>query len=214
MVKVPSDQWLRYAITILVLGSPSRKSSWPNSSFLGAHRAVVCGEQNGGIHEKAIWRVHSPRRYWLNCLYLYRFSWRAAPAENFKLSRDHCHPSASPNSARRTAEGEFQSQAATTRGTATLRVTDSGAILELKDFATESSKDLRVFLSPGTLSPGANGELGLTSAARYELGGLKSSQGDQQYEIGSQQWANLPAIGCVVIYDYPARLAYGAANLK
>ncbi|UYY81928.1 DM13 domain-containing protein [Arthrobacter sp. YA7-1] len=93
-------------------------------------------------------------------------------------------------------------------------MTDSGAILELKDFATESSKDLRVFLSPGTLSPGANGELGLTSAARYELGGLKSSQGDQQYEIGSQQWANLPAIGCVVIYDYPARLAYGAANLK
>lgn len=123
-------------------------------------------------------------------------------------------PGASPNSVRRTVEGKFQSQGATTRGTATLRATDSGAILELKDFATENSKDLRVFLSPGALSPGANGEAGLTSTVMYELGALKSSQGDQQYEIGSQQWANMPAFGSVVIYDYPDRLAYGAANLK
>ncbi len=123
-------------------------------------------------------------------------------------------PSATPNSVPRTVQGNFQSQAANTRGTATLRVTDSGATLELKDFATENSKDLRVFLSPGTLSPGANGKLGLTSTVMYELGALKSSQGDQQYEIGSQQWANTPAIGSVVIYDYSARLAYGAANLR
>ncbi|UKA59299.1 DM13 domain-containing protein [Arthrobacter sp. FW306-2-2C-D06B] len=121
---------------------------------------------------------------------------------------------ATPNSVPRTVQGNFQSQAANTRGTATIRVTDSGATLELKDFATENSKDLRVFLSPGTLSPGANGKLGLTSTVMYELGALKSSQGDQQYEIGSQQWANTPAIGSVVIYDYSARLAYGAANLR
>ncbi|MGM7775998.1 DM13 domain-containing protein [Arthrobacter sp. KNU-44] len=123
MVKVPSDQWLRYAPTILVLRSSTRKYS---------------REKSGS----------------------------------------------------------------------------SGAILELKDFATENSKDLRVFLSPGTLSLGANGEPGLTSTVMYELGALKSSQGDQQYEIGSQQWANTPVIGSVVIYDYPARLAYGAANLR
>ncbi|WP_442543869.1 DM13 domain-containing protein [Arthrobacter sp. KN11-1C] len=93
-------------------------------------------------------------------------------------------------------------------------MTDSGAILDLRDFTTENSKDLQVVLSPGTLSPCANGELGLTSTAMYELGALKSSQGDQQYQIGSQEWAKMPAFGSVVIYDYRARLAYGAANLK
>lgn len=114
----------------------------------------------------------------------------------------------------RTVEGEFQSQSASTQGTATLRVTDSGAVLELKDFATESNTDLRVYLSPGTLSPGENGELGLTSTEMHELGGLKSFRGNQQYEISSQQWANTPAIGSVIVYDYPARTAYGTANLK
>lgn len=123
-------------------------------------------------------------------------------------------PTSPPNNGMSTVEGEFQSQAATTKGTATLRVTGSGAVLELKDFATKSSTDLRVYLSPGTLSPGVNGELGLTSTVMHELGGLKSFQGNQQYEISSQQWGHTPAIGSVIVYDYPARVAYGTANLK
>lgn len=93
-------------------------------------------------------------------------------------------------------------------------MTDSGAVLELKDFATENSEDLRVYLSPGTLSPGENGELGLTSTVMHELGELKSFQGNQQYEISSKQWADTPAIGSVIVYDYLARAAYGTANLK
>ena len=93
-------------------------------------------------------------------------------------------------------------------------MTDSGAVLELKDFATENSEDLRVYLSPGTLSPDENGELGLTSTVMHELGELKSFQGNQQYEISSQQWADTPAIGSVIVYDYPTRSAYGTANLR
>ena len=119
-----------------------------------------------------------------------------------------------PSNQPRSVEGAFQSQAATTTGTAQIRVTDSGTILDLIDFATEGSEDLRVFLSPGTLSPNANGELGLTSTEMLELGGLKSSKGDQQYEIGSKQWATMSRVRSVVIYDYRARVAHGAANLK
>lgn len=65
-----------------------------------------------------------------------------------------------------------------------------------------------------TLSPGVNGELGLTSTVMHELGGLKSFRGNQQYEISSQQWGHTPAIGSVIVYDYPARTVYGTANLK
>ena len=65
-----------------------------------------------------------------------------------------------------------------------------------------------------TLSPGVNGELGLTSTVMHELGGLKSFQGNQLYEISSQQWGQTPAIGCVIVDDYPARTAYGTAYLR
>ena len=123
-------------------------------------------------------------------------------------------PTSPLNNGMSTVEGDFQSQAASTKGSATLRVTGSGAVLELKDFATENSTDLRLYLSPGTLSPGENGELGLTSTVMHELGGLKSFQGNQQYEISSQQWADTPAIGSVIVYDYPTRSAYGTATLR
>ena len=122
-------------------------------------------------------------------------------------------PSAA-NNEHSSTQGDFQSQAANTTGTAAIRVTGSGAVLELQDFATENSEDLRVFLSPGTLSPTANGELTLTSTEMYELGDLNCSTGDQMYDIGSERWANTPPIGSVVIYDYQARVAYGTANLK
>lgn len=51
-------------------------------------------------------------------------------------------------------EGNFQSQGAATTGTATLEVSDSGAVLRLEKMATDPGKDLRVMLSPGILTPG------------------------------------------------------------
>lgn len=111
------------------------------------------------------------------------------------------------------AEGTFQSQAAVTTGTAALRVTDSGATLELKDFATGNNEDLTIVFSPGTLSPTANGGLALTSPDMFVLARLERTRGTQQYEISGGQWAGMPPVGSVVIYDFAARTAYGAANL-
>lgn len=121
--------------------------------------------------------------------------------------------STTPESIRWAAEGTFQSQAAVTTGTAALRVTDSGATLELKDFATENNKDLTIVFSPGTLSPAVNGDLALTSPDMYVLARLEQTRGAQQYEISGGQWAGMPPVGSVVIYDFAARTAYGAANL-
>ncbi|WP_320537498.1 hypothetical protein [Pseudarthrobacter sp. IC2-21] len=110
-------------------------------------------------------------------------------------------------------EGRFQSQAAVTRGVATIRVTDTGAVLELKEFSTAPGVDLRIMLSPGTLSPGANGEAGLTSATLIDLAPL-SDQPSQRIDMDIKMWSALPApVRSVVIYNYADRTAHGTANL-
>jgi hypothetical protein len=111
-------------------------------------------------------------------------------------------------------EGTFQSQAAATTGTATIRVTESTATLEIKDFATEAGGELTVVFSPGTLSPDTDGELGLTSTQLNVIADLKLAQGSQQYELDPRMWAGLPSpVKSVVIYNFPAKAAYGTANL-
>lgn len=109
--------------------------------------------------------------------------------------------------------GKFQSQAAVTTGSATLRVTDAGAVLQLKDFATEQGGDLRLMLSPGTLSPDASGGLGLTSTTLIDVGPLDHTA-DQRVDMDSRMWSTLPEpVRSVVIYDIADRTAFGTANL-
>ncbi|MFF2318653.1 DM13 domain-containing protein [Arthrobacter sp. NPDC058097] len=111
-------------------------------------------------------------------------------------------------------EGTFQSQAFPTNGTATIRVTASSATLELKDFSTETAGDLSVVFSPGKLSPNAEGETGLASDHLVVVANLKLAEGDQKYELGTKMWTTLPSPArSVVIYNFPDRVAYGAANL-
>lgn len=121
---------------------------------------------------------------------------------------------ASPSTVPVVLEGTFQSQAFPTTGTATIRATDSGATLELKDFSTEDDGELTVVFSPGTLSPNVEGEFGLTSDQLIVMADLKPVSGTQMYEFEAKRWNAMPsAVRSVVIYNFPDRVAFGTANL-
>lgn len=112
-----------------------------------------------------------------------------------------------------TLEGNFQSQAAATSGLATIRVTETGAVLQLKDLSTGAGEDLRLMLSPGTLSLDAKGEPGLTSTILIELGPLGDGA-SQRIDMDAKMWSSLPSpVRSVVIYNYADRTAHGTANL-
>lgn len=120
----------------------------------------------------------------------------------------------SPSNVPVVLEGTFQSQAFPTTGTATIRATDSTLTLELKDFSTENDGELTVVFSPGTLSPNAEGGLGLTSDQLIVMADLKPISGTQVYEFEARRWDAMPsAVRSVVIYNFPDRVAYGTANL-
>lgn len=112
-----------------------------------------------------------------------------------------------------TLEGQFQSQGAVTRGSAIIRVSETGAVLQLQELSTGPGEDLRIMLSPGTLSPNAQGELGLTSSTFIELGPLTGTP-NQRIDIGAKRWSMMwEPVRSVVIYNYAERTAYGTANL-
>jgi hypothetical protein len=114
-----------------------------------------------------------------------------------------------------TLQGHFQSQGATTTGTATIHVTDSAAVLQLEDFATGPGEDLRLVLSPGIVGPGPGGELELSSSMLIDLGPLPLSRSSsQRVEMDSRMWEAMPEpVLSVVIYNYAEKTAYGTANL-
>ncbi|WP_461190273.1 DM13 domain-containing protein [Arthrobacter sp. Z4-13] len=112
-----------------------------------------------------------------------------------------------------TLEGKFQSQAAVTDGSATIHVTDTGAVLQLKDFSTGPGEDLRLMLSPGTLRPNDEGDLALTSTELLDLGPLNDTA-SRGIQMDTKMWSSIRApIRSVVIHNYAERTAYGTANL-
>ncbi len=114
-----------------------------------------------------------------------------------------------------TLQGQFQSQGAPTTGTATIRVTDSGAVLQLEDFATGPGDILRLMLSPGIGGPGPGGELQLSSSTLIELGPLPLARSSsQRVDMDSRMWESMPKpVRSVVIYNNAEKTAYGTANL-
>ncbi|WP_426762782.1 DM13 domain-containing protein [Pseudarthrobacter sp. 1G09] len=114
-----------------------------------------------------------------------------------------------------TLEGRFQSQGATTTGTATIRVTESGAALQLEGFATGHGDSVRLMLSPGVLRPGPTGEPELSSSTLIELGPLPLNRASsQRIDLEPGMWESMPEPArSVVIYNYADRAAYGTANL-
>ncbi|MFC9772759.1 MULTISPECIES: DM13 domain-containing protein [unclassified Pseudarthrobacter] len=114
----------------------------------------------------------------------------------------------------RTMHGQFQSQAAVTRGTATIRVAASGTVLQLDGFTTGAGDDLRLMLSPGILAPDSTGQPGLSSSTLIELGPLSGSP-QQRIDIDARMWSAMAVpVRSVVVYNYADKTAYATANLS
>jgi hypothetical protein len=77
--------------------------------------------------------------------------------------------------------GTFHSVAHETRGTATVHELGGGRrVLRLTDFATSNGPDVRVYL---VAAADASDNETVTKAGFVELGKLKGTEGDQNYEI-------------------------------
>lgn len=139
----------------------------------------------------------------------------SAPEPAREPSQPSATPMGSPAAVPLTLQGQFQSQGATTTGTATIRVTESGAALQLEDFATGPGDSIRLMLSPGTLRPGPTREPELSSSTLIELGPLRLDRaGSQRIDLEPGRWESMPEpVRSVVIYNYADRVAYGTANL-
>lgn len=77
--------------------------------------------------------------------------------------------------------GQFKSVAHETRGSATVyRLVDGNRILRLTEFATSNGPDVRVYL---VAAPDAADDETVKRAGFVELGKLKGTDGDQNYEV-------------------------------
>lgn len=112
-----------------------------------------------------------------------------------------------------TLQGKFESQAFVTSGLATIRVSETGAVLQLDHFSTGSGENLRLMLSPGTLSPSGKGEPGLSSTSLIDLGPLSEGP-SQRLEMDIKMWSAIQTpVRSVVVFNYADKVAYGTANL-
>lgn len=79
------------------------------------------------------------------------------------------------------SSGQFHSVAHETQGRATLhRLPDGRVVLRLTDFATSNGPDVRVYL---VAAPDAADDETVTRAGFVELGKLKGTDGDQNYDV-------------------------------
>ena len=77
--------------------------------------------------------------------------------------------------------GEFHSVAHETHGRATVhRLADGHVVLRLADFSTSNGPDVRVYL---VAAPDAGDNETVTRARFVELGKLKGTDGDQNYDV-------------------------------
>jgi electron transfer DM13 len=81
------------------------------------------------------------------------------------------------------SSGQFRSVAHETHGRATLlRLADGRLVLRLADFSTSNGPDVRVYL---VAAPDAADDATVTRAGFVELGKLKGTDGDQNYDVPS-----------------------------
>jgi hypothetical protein len=77
--------------------------------------------------------------------------------------------------------GKFRSVAHETHGTATVyRLEDGRRVLRLSDFATSNGPDVRVYL---VAAPDAGDDETVKKAGFVEVGRLKGTDGDQNYDV-------------------------------
>jgi hypothetical protein len=91
--------------------------------------------------------------------------------------------SAGASTAAAILSGQFHSVAHETHGYATIhRLADGHLVLRLADFATSNGPDVRVYL---VAAPDAADNASVTRAGFVELGKLKGTDGDQNYDVPS-----------------------------
>jgi hypothetical protein len=96
---------------------------------------------------------------------------------------DEAMPVAGSAAAAPVLSGQFHSVAHETRGRATVhRLVDGRVILRLDDFTTSNGPDVRVYL---VAAADAADNATVTRAGFVELGKLKGTDGDQNYDVPS-----------------------------
>lgn len=114
------------------------------------------------------------------------------------------------SAARTLARGRFHPVESQGLGTASLyRLPEGRLALRLKDLRTSAYPDLFVWISEAR-NPTTTAQL--AAAPHVELGRLKSTRGDQNYLLPKA--IDRGAIGSVVIWRRPIRMAYTAAALQ
>lgn len=107
------------------------------------------------------------------------------------------------------ASGRFNSVAHTTRGTATIyRLDDGTRVLRLTDFATSNGPDVRVYLVAAW--DAADNET-VKQAGFVEVGKLKGTDGDQNYEVPAD--LHLDKYRAVTIWCRRFSVNFGTAPL-
>ena len=109
----------------------------------------------------------------------------------------------------RELSGRFNSVAHETRGTATIyRLSDGKQILRLTDFTTSNGPDVRVYLVAAANAPD---DETVKKAGFVELGKLKGTDGDQNYEVPAD--LDLARYRAVTIWCRRFSVNFGTAPL-
>jgi Electron transfer DM13 len=106
-------------------------------------------------------------------------------------------------------KGEFKSVAHDTKGSARIyRLADGKRVLRLTDFATSNGPDVRVYL---VAAPDAVDNETVKRAGFVELGKLKGTDGDQNYDVAAD--LDLGKYRAVTIWCRRFAVNFGTASL-
>jgi Electron transfer DM13 len=134
----------------------------------------------------------------------------ALPTESAAVRTDRVSGQATPGRSGGAVllSGEFRSLAHETVGTATVHDLGGRKILRLSQFSTSNGPDVRVFLVAANDAPD---DETVTRAGYVELGKLKGTQGDQNYDIPAG--VDLDKYRAVSIWCHRFSVNFGVAAL-
>ncbi len=108
------------------------------------------------------------------------------------------------------AAGNFHGVAHETKGTATVhQLADGKRVVRFTNFETSNGPDVRVYL---VAAPDANDNDTVTQAGFIELGKLKGTSGDQNYDLPAE--ADLAKYQAVTIWCHRFSVNFGTAPLR
>lgn len=111
--------------------------------------------------------------------------------------------------------GTFVSQGAATAGTITIRRVGEKLTLTLTNFSTGHGEEnaVTVTLNPGSMTKDADGSYVVEDPTQYVAATLKSSTGDQSYDLPMPA-STLPELHSATIFYSLGRVSFGSASLS